>query len=138
MFDAQDDAVGVALAINYTGKTHNLFRINKWTLDEWDSDGINRVQADRDRPVPFSRIAFFGDGLTDIPCMRVVTDHGGHAVAVYDPERPATGTAAQRLLDDGRARLAGPGDYREGAHLDLLAHDMLREMARGVRADLFA
>lgn len=137
MFDERDDAIGIALAINYTGKTQYLFRINKWTLDEWDSDAINRVQADHDRPVPFSRIAFFGDGLTDIPCMRVVTDHGGHAVAVYDPERPVTGTAAKRLIDDGRAKLMGPGDYREGAELDRLANDLLHEMARGVRAELF-
>ena len=137
MFDADGDAVGAALAINYTGKTQYLFRINKWTLDEWDSDAINRVQADRDRPVPFERIAFFGDGLTDIPVMRVVTDHGGHAVAVYDPERPITEAAAQNLLADGRARLAGAGDYREGSDLDRLAGEMLKQMARGVRAELF-
>jgi phosphoserine phosphatase len=137
MFDDAQDAIGIALAINYTGKTQYLFRINKWTLDEWDSDAINRVQADRDRPVPFERIAFFGDGLTDIPVMRVVTDHGGHAVAVYDPQRPMTAAAAHGLLADGRARLAAPGDYREGARLDTLAAELLEQMARGVRAELF-
>ena len=137
MFDAQQDAVGIALAINYTSKTQYLFRINKWTLDEWDHDAINRVQADRDRPVPFPRVAFFGDGLTDIPVMRVVTDHGGHAVAVYDPEREITAAAAHRLLADGRARLAGPGDYREGSPLDTLAAEILAQMSRGIRAELF-
>ncbi len=137
MFDDDHDAVGVALAINYTSKTQFLFRINKWTLDEWDSDGINRVQADRDRPVPFQRITFFGDGLTDIPVMRVVTDHGGHAVAVYDPDREITAAAAHQLLADGRARLAASGDYREGSPLDVLAADILSEMSRGVRAELF-
>jgi hypothetical protein len=138
MFDAHNDAVGAALAINYTSKTQYLFRINKWTLEEWDSDSINAVQADRDRPVPFNRIAFFGDGLTDIPVMRVMTDHGGHPVAVYDPEREITAAAAHRLLADGRARLAAAGDYREGAPLDVLAGQILEEMARGVRAELFA
>lgn len=137
MFDEEQDAIGIALAINYTGKTQYLFRINKWTLDEWDSDAINRVQADRDRPVPFERIAFFGDGLTDIPVMRVVTDHGGHAVAVYDPERVITEAAADALLKDGRATVAGPGDYREGSRLDQLAQDMLESMARGVTTRLF-
>lgn len=137
MFDADLDAIGIALAINYTGKTQFLFRINKWTLDEWDSDAINRVQADRDRPVPFERIAFFGDGLTDIPVMRVVTDHGGHAVAVYDPSQEITQAAAQQLLADGRARLASSGDYREGSSLDILAGDILKEMGRGVRSELF-
>lgn len=137
IFDDAEDAIGIALAINYTGKTQYLFRINKWTLDEWDNDGINAVQADRDRPVPFTRIAFFGDGLTDIPVMRVMTDHGGHAVAVYDPEREITEAAAHKLLADGRARLAAPGDFREGRPLDELAGRILEEMARGVDAELF-
>lgn len=137
MFDAEADAMGIALAINYTGKTQFLFRINKWTLDEWDNDAINAVQAERDRIVPFSRIAFFGDGLTDIPVMRVMTDHGGHPVAVYDPQKPITEAAADQLLKDGRARLSAGGDYREGSELDRLAVDILNEMARGVRAELF-
>ena len=137
MFDSDGDAVGAALAINYTGKTQYLFRINKWTLDEWDNDAINAVQADRDRPVPFDRIAFFGDGLTDIPVMRVMTDHGGHPVAVYDPEKPITEAAADKLIKDGRARLAAGGDYREGSELDTLAAEILAQMARGVRAELF-
>lgn len=137
MFDADNDAMGIALAINYTGKTQYLFRINKWTLDEWDNDGINAVQADRDRPVPFDRIAFFGDGLTDIPVMRVMTDHGGHPVAVYDSQTPITEAAADKLLRDGRARLAAGGDYREGSELDTLAADILAEMARGVTSNMF-
>ena len=137
MFDEDDDAMGIALAINYTGKTQYLFRINKWTLDEWDNDGINAVQADRDRPVPFDRMAFFGDGLTDIPVMRVMTDHGGHPVAVYDPGKASTETAADKLLKDGRARLAAGGDYREGSPLDTLADEILREMARGVTSNMF-
>jgi phosphoserine phosphatase len=137
MFNDRHDAVGAALAINYTGKTQYLFRINKWTLDEWDNDGINAVQADRDRAVPFERIAFFGDGLTDIPVMRVMTDHGGHPVAVYDSAKPYTEAAAAQLLKDGRARLAAGGDYREGSQLDDLAGEILAAMARGVRAELF-
>jgi phosphoserine phosphatase len=137
MFNDRMEAVGPALAINYTGKTQYLFRINKWTLDEWDNDGINAVLVDRERPVPFSRIAFFGDGLTDIPVMRVMTDHGGHPVAVYDPETPITEAAAAKLLADGRARLAAGGDYREGSALDVLADEILKEMARGVTSQLF-
>ena len=137
MFNAEREAVGAALAINYTAKTQYLFRINKWTLDEWDSDSINAVQADRDRPAPFERIAFFGDGLTDIPVMRVMTDHGGHPVAIYDSAKPYTEAAAAQLLKDGRARLAAGGDYREGSQLDDLAGEILAAMARGVRAELF-
>ena len=109
LFDAHDDAIGAALAVNYTSKTQYLFRINKWTLEEWDNVAINKVLAKDARPVPFDRMAFFGDGLTDIPSMRLVTDQGGAAIAVYNPESERSLRAAQQLREDGRARLAGSG-----------------------------
>jgi phosphoserine phosphatase len=134
MFDEDGDAIGPALAVNYTAKTQYLFRINKWTLEEWDEVAINKVLAKEDRPVPFDRIAFFGDGLTDIPTMRLVTDQGGAAVAVYDPDRPRSMAAARELRDDGRAHLAGPTDYTEGSPLDELAQALLTEMAARAHA----
>jgi len=132
MFDEEQDAVGVALGINYTSKTQYLFRINKWTLEEWDNVAINKAMAKDERPVPFDRIAYFGDGFTDIPTMRLVTDQGGSAIAVYNADDPKTRKSVLELRDDGRAHLAGPGDYTEGSPLDSLAHALLTEM--GARA----
>jgi phosphoserine phosphatase len=129
MFDEDEDAIGAALAINYTSKTQYLFRINKWTLEEWDNVAINRVQEKEQRPVPFDRIAYFGDGFTDVPTMRLVTDQGGYAVAVYEDGNPMSEAAAVDLRREGRARLAGPGDYTEGSHRDRNAHSMLAEMS---------
>jgi hypothetical protein len=134
MFDAAGDAIGPALAVNYTSKTQYLFRINKWTLEEWDEAAINKVMAKDARPVPFDRIAFFGDGLTDIPTMRLVTDQGGSAVAVYNPASPRSMAAARELRDDGRAHMAGPADYTEGSPLDQLAQALLAEMASRAHA----
>jgi phosphoserine phosphatase len=134
MFDAKGDAVGPALAVNYTSKTQYLFRINKWTLEEWDEAAINKVMAKDDRPVPFDRVAFFGDGLTDIPTMRLVTDQGGSAVAVYNPGSARSMAAARELRDDGRAHMAGPADYTEGSPLDQLAQALLAEMAARAHA----
>ena len=128
------DAIGPALAVNYTSKTQYLFRINKWTLEEWDEVAINKVLAKDDRPVPFDRIAFFGDGLTDIPTMRLVTDQGGSAVAVYNPESPKSMAAARELREDGRAHMAGPADYTENSPLDRLAQALLAEMAARAHA----
>lgn len=134
MFDDRKDAIGPALAVNYTSKTQYLFRINKWTLEEWDEVAINKVLAKEDRPVPFDRIAFFGDGLTDIPTMRLVTDQGGSAVAVYNPESAKSMAAAQELRQDGRAQMAGPANYVEGSPLDQLAQALLAEMAARAHA----
>ena len=135
MFDDPEDAVGPALAVNYTSKTQFLFRINKWTLDEWDDVAINKVVAKRRvAPRPFDRIAIFGDGLTDIPTMRLVTDQGGSAVAVYNPQIAASMAAARELRDDGRAHMAGPADYTDGSPLDQLAQALLTEMAARAHA----
>jgi hypothetical protein len=134
LFDARDDAIGAALAVNYTSKTQYLFRINKWTLEEWDETSINKVMAKGERPVPFDRMAFFGDGLTDIPTMRLLTDQGGAAIAVYNPQSDRSIKAARQLREDGRARLEGVADYSEGSELDRLAEGLLVEMAARVGA----
>src|SRR3954468_17007432 len=107
LFDEAGDAIGPALAVNYTSKTQYLFRINKWTLEEWDEVAINKVLAKAERPVPFDRIAFFGDGMTDIPTMRLVTDQGGASVAVVNPDSERSLAAARQLHDEGRARHSG-------------------------------
>lgn len=129
MFDEKQDAIGIALGVNYTSKTQYLFRINKWTLNEWDSVAINRAQEKEERPVPFDRIAYFGDGFTDVPTMRLVSDQGGYAVAVYEAGNHVSEAAAVDLRREGRARLAGPGDYSEGSSLDRIAQAMLAEMS---------
>jgi len=134
LFDTRDDAIGAALAVNYTSKTQYLFRINKWTLEEWDETAINKVMAKSERPVPFDRMAFFGDGMTDIPSMRLVTDQGGASVAVYNPASERSMNAARQLREDGRARLAGVADYTEGSELDRLAEALLVDMAARVGA----
>jgi hypothetical protein len=78
-------------------------------------------------------MVFFGDGLTDVPMMRLITDQGGYSVAVYDTAKAASVVASGKLKDDGRARYAGPADYSEGSPLDRQAGAMLDEMAARIR-----
>jgi len=137
-FGEDGQASGVALGVNYTNKTQYLFRINKWTLDEWDDTAINAAVPKDARAVPFDRMVFFGDGLTDVPMMRLLTDEGGYAVAVYDSVKPSSVAAAGKLRNDGRARFAGPADYTEGAPLDEQAHAMLQEMAARLKSSAAA
>jgi hypothetical protein len=66
--------------------------------------------------------------------MRLVSDQGGSAIAVYNPRSPKSMAAALELRDDGRAHLAGPGDYSEGSPLDQLAQALLAEMAARAHA----
>lgn len=119
MFDHNGVACWPALAVNYTTKTQYLFRINKGSLDVHDNSVINKYVPKEQRPVPFEHMVFVGDGETDIPCMRLVKDQGGHSIAVYNPNKRGTKKHAEKLIEDGRATLFATADYQEGSAIDL-------------------
>lgn len=118
MYDHNGIARWPALAVNYTTKTQYLFRINKGSLDVHDNSEINKFVEKDKRPVPFENMIFIGDGETDIPCMRLVKDQGGHSIAVYNGERRGRKKPAEKLVEEGRATLAAPADFREGSSVD--------------------
>ncbi|SCY65669.1 HAD family hydrolase [Desulfoluna spongiiphila] len=118
MYDHHGIASWPALAVNYTTKTQYLYRINKGSLEVYDHSLINKRVSPEDRDVPFSNMVFIGDGETDIPCMRVVTSMGGHAIAAYAPGKRGARSRAASLLADGRATLIAPADYTEGSRMD--------------------
>ena len=73
-FIYEDDiATWPGAAINYTTKTQYMFRINKGINNQWDNDTINMYMAESERPIPFERMIFVGDGFTDIPAMKMMT-----------------------------------------------------------------
>lgn len=119
MFDHNGVACWPALAVNYTTKTQYLFRINKGSLDVHDNSIINKYVPKEQRPIPFEHMVFVGDGETDIPCMRLVKDQGGHSIAVYNPGMHGAKKHAQQLVKDGRATLFATADYQEGCAIDL-------------------
>src|SRR5690606_31655323 len=62
IYDGRGEAIWPGLAINYTNKTQFLFRINKGIDNSWDNSTINKYIPEPERPVPFFRIVFLGDG----------------------------------------------------------------------------
>lgn len=126
IFDAHDAAVWPGLSINYTTKTQYLFRINKGIENCWDNEAINRWMAPENRPIPFENMIFVGDGETDIPSMKMVRHQGGHAVAVFDPEK--WDSLQQRiygLIAEDRVNFVAPADYSEGSQLDVTVRGLL-------------
>lgn len=118
MFDHNGVAEWPALAINYTTKTQYLFRINKGSLDVHGNSVINKFVPKHERSVPFEHMIFVGDGETDIPCMRLVKDQGGHSIAVFNPGKHGARKHAEGLINEGRANVAAPADYQEGSEID--------------------
>lgn len=125
LYDENGVAVWPKLAVNYTAKTQFLFRINKGVLDISNDLDLNRSIPDELRPVPFRNMIYIGDGLTDVPCMKLVKLNRGQSLAVYKKEK-VTGYS---LLTDKRVDLIAPADYREGKKLDTLVKMILQKMA---------
>ncbi len=119
IYNERGVAIAPGVAINYTGKTQFLFRINKGVHKVWDNSLINDYVPKEDRPVPFSNMIYFGDGKTDVPCMKLVKDQGGHSISVYKPE---SGKAeACRLYRENRVNFIAAADYRQGGELETIA-----------------
>ena len=102
----------VKMAINETNKTQFLFRINKGYL-RLDQD-INSHMPEEKRRIPFQNIVYIGDGNSDVPCMAVTIKNGGHAIAVYPPERKAQ-KKHLGLLRAKRVDHIAPANFKKGS-----------------------
>jgi len=135
-YDKHGVAVWPAMAINYTTKTQFLFRINKGILDQvWDDKSVNKFISKSERPVPFTRMVYLGDGSTDIPCMRLVKEQGGFSFAVYNPDDVEKRKETEKLLRDDRVNFVAPADYSPGKDLETKLKAVLAKMAADWRVE---
>lgn len=107
-YNEKNVPVWPAMAVNYTSKTQFLFRINKGVHDVTEHNSLNEYTPENERRMPFRNMIFIGDGMTDVPCMRLVKANGGHSIAVYQPG--ASGDA-KKLLKQRRVDYAFEADY---------------------------
>lgn len=123
-YDVNGVADWPALVVNYTNKTQFLFRINKGVLDISEDSALNEFVPDIERRIPFRNMIYMGDGLTDVPCMKLVKVNGGQSIAVYTKKEKV-----EKLLRDGRVDFIVEADYREGSELDETVKLILQKMA---------
>lgn len=112
-------------AINYTAKTQFLFRINKGVLDidSRSAARLNEFTPEEKRRIPFHNMIYIGDGLTDVPCMKLVKSHGGQSIALYNPAQGDR--LACTLLEDNRVNFAVPADYSPDHPLETVVQAIL-------------
>ena len=126
LYDIDGVAYWPAVAVNYTNKTQFIFKINKGVESVFDSKLVNQYIEEDKRPVPFRRMIYVGDGLSDVPCMKMMRSYGGQAIAVY---QESNRTGVEELLARGRVDFIFPADYRAGTALDITVQNIIRKMA---------
>lgn len=129
LYDVDGIAYWPAVAVNYTNKTQFIFKINKGVESVFDSKLVNRYVPENEREVPFKQMIYVGDGTTDIPCMRLVKNFGGHSIAVYNPEQKSARKEMTTLIHDNRVSHVCPADYTEGSEMDTLVKTIIDKIA---------
>ncbi len=113
-------------AINYTTKTQFLFRINKGVLDISNDIDLNKYTPEDERRVPFRNMIYIGDGMTDVPCMKLVKVNGGCSIAVYQQGERQN---VEELLKHKRVDFLASADYSENSELDKIVKDVICKIA---------
>ena len=123
LYDSQTgNPIWAKMAVNYTNKTQFVYRINKGVLDISNNVDVNASRPDDDRRVYFNNMIYIGDGLTDVPCMKLVKQSGGHSIALYQNGQK---DKVQPLLIHERVDWIFEADYRKGQALDQAMHDLI-------------
>ena len=120
LYNVDGIAYWPGVAVNYTNKTQFIFKINKGVESVYDTKQVNTYMEEKHRPVPFSRMIYVGDGTTDIPCMRLVKNFGGHSIAVYNPKDKSKRREMNTLIRDNRVNHVCSADYSEGKEMDIV------------------
>lgn len=127
LYDENGYAVFPKSAVNYTSKTQFVYRINKGVLNvsnDWD---LNRSTPDNDKRVRFKNMLYIGDGMSDVPCMKMVKAYGGSSIAVYNSE--SNRHLVEDLLNHGRVDFMFPADYSENTDFDVTVKNLIKKAA---------
>ena len=126
MYDEKGEALWPALAINYTLKTQYIYRISKGILDVTDDYNLNREQNEKLRRIAYRNMIYIGDGMTDIPCMKMLKEKGGKSIALYPAHNKAS---VAPLVEDERINYVCVADYSPDSPLERIVKLMIEHMA---------
>lgn len=114
IYNKQGEAFWPKYVVNGTTKTQYLFRINKGIEDDDFMEAKVNQRVDKKR-VEFRNMIYIGDGVTDIPCMTLIKEKGGTAIAVFGDGKK---DVSEKLVKDKRVNFSCKADYTSGSELD--------------------
>jgi len=137
VYDPNESPEHSARTINYTNKAQGILRINKVVHNHWDNRTINKFIPKDERPQPFSRMIYIGDGETDIPTLKIVKAHGGYSIVVYPPRQSGKRTQkemtqkrkASQIVTDERAQYCREANYEKSGDLFRTVTKIIRRIA---------
>jgi len=124
-YDAAGKPVWPSTAVNYTNKTQYLFRINKGILDVTNDRDLNAFTPEYLRRIPFTNMIYVGDGLTDVPCMKMTKQKGGYSIVVHAPGKT---DMADDMLLQGRVDFSVEADYSENSEMEQIVTMLMRRI----------
>ncbi len=124
-YDEDGNAAWPKTSVNYTNKTQFVYRINKGVLDVSNDVDLNRSMPDDSKRVPFTNMIYIGDGLSDVPCMKMMKAYGGQAIAVYQDDSKEK---VEELLLKDRVDFIFPADYSADGELDKTVKNIIKKV----------
>ena len=135
-YDENQVPIWPAQVVNYTTKTQYIYRVRKGLLDNlYDSDELNDYVVNRETLLPHENMIYIGDGQTDVPSMKQVKNHGGHSIAVYNPESSKKYKVSKQLYDDKRVNFIAPADYSKNSRLENIVKDIMIKIVSNNKLD---
>lgn len=128
LYDKNGKPKWPCIAINYTNKTQYLFRIRKNQMEDLNSSGVNEYLEEVNK-LPYKNMFYFGDGMTDVPCMKLLKSKGGNSFAVFDPTSDRAKNTSEKLFRDKRVDFIAPADYQEGSDLEKIVKSLLIKLS---------
>ena len=123
LYDENGESIWPKMAINFTLKTQYIFRISKGVLDVTDDDNLNKHRVER--RIAYQNMIYLGDGMTDIPCMKLLREKGGRAIALYPSGKR---DKIADLVSDNRINYACVADYSQNSTLEKIVKLMIDNM----------
>ena len=96
---------------------------------------VNASIAEDKKRIPFSHMIYFGDGETDVPCMRLVKQKGGNSIAVYRPRNAAKRAMAEQLVGENRVNFACAADYSQGGEMYRIVEAIIKQIRSNIDFD---
>ena len=72
---------------------------------------------------------YIGDGLTDVPSMKLTKLNGGHSIAVWQDDN----RISSEMLLEGRVDFTAPADYSAGSEMEHTVFSVIDQIAASAK-----